>query len=71
MPKKIFTAPAPFLVTLADKIQALGLTAELGASDPDTEDGVIIWIESKDADGLDDVPELIALAADAWDDYER
>ena len=37
MPKKIFTAPAPFLVTLADRIQTLGHKAELGAPDPDTE----------------------------------
>ena len=71
MPKKIFTAPAPFLVTLADRIQTLGLKAELGAPDPDTEDGVIIWIESEGPGGLEDAPELIALAADAWDDYER
>jgi hypothetical protein len=67
MPKKIFTAPAPALADLADKIQENSLTAVLGGPDPDNEDGVIIWIE---ADEPDEAVEFITLAAEAWGEQE-
>jgi hypothetical protein len=67
MPKKIFTAPAPSMTLIADRINELELKATLGAPDPEDEDGVVVWIETDDAD---DAAELIVLAAEAWERHQ-
>jgi hypothetical protein len=67
MPKKIFTAPAPSMMQIADRINELELKAVLGGPDPEDEDGVVVWIEIGDAD---DAAELIVLAAEAWDSHQ-
>jgi hypothetical protein len=64
MPKKIFTAPAPMLEEIIEKVCDLGFTATLGT--PVGDEGVIVWIELDDPD---EAAGLIELAAKAWEDY--
>jgi hypothetical protein len=68
MPRKIFTAPAPALESLAEMIRENDHPAVLGGIDPENEDGVIIWIE---VDSPGEAAEYIETAAQEWQHYEN